>query len=249
MCDGRKCVTCGECRKIKAHGMCNRCASYYRRNGTMRPDNPNANRNKHPCCLVCGRDRTSVATRGGHGLCSRCYSYRLRNGKDWTPDIARRRPSVAPPICDQCGCRPSRYTKPKNLCLRCYNYWNHTGRHRPKWRDADECMNCHAPRMDGQGQFVKGRCKRCYSYWLNHEKKAERPERFWQRGKYGYCDCGKPAAHSATIRIFKRTEHLPLCDGCYAEHQRQVSWYGSPDIVTKGNIQPQRKSAKLYGDD
>ena len=187
----------------------------------------------------------SPATRGGYGLCSRCYTYLLRNGSDWTPDVARRPAHVSPPVCEQCGCRPSRYTKPKHLCLRCYSYWNNTGRHRPRWRDADKCANCAAPRQDGHGQFVKGRCKRCYSYWINHNRQEERPERLWQRGKYGYCDCGKPATHKATVQVHRHQEEMPLCDECHAEYQRQVSWYGDKPT---GNLQ-HGKRLDLYGDD
>ena len=253
MCDGHKhndvCTNpnCGQQydRTRGRNGLCPRCTAYMRRHGELRPAillPP-----KRTCANpYCGRDISERLKRGSSTLCRRCYKYLKGHGTDWKPELGRRSPNTTPPVCSQCKRRTARYMRPKPQCRLCFDHWKRTGKFRPKTLDAEKCKVCGRPRQFEPKEFIKGRCRSCYGYWWNHGKTKERPAHLWGNGRYGYCECRNPANHKVTIRIHGHLEEMPLCDDCYAEHQRQVSWYGNGD--TTGNLQ-QGKRLDLYGDD
>ena len=89
----------------------------------------------------------------------------------------------------------------------------------------------------------------CYNYQLKHDGKP-RPKRLIEKhlsGSAEFCECNRPATHTVMIQIHDhRVEPMPLCDDCYAEHQRQVRTYGDGKLT--GNLQ-QGASGSTYGDD
>ena len=180
---------------------------------------------------------------GQYKLCSACYKFYRRNNR--MPLKAEMRSSRKPTVqaCPNCKRRPVYRKTPHVLCEVCSDYYERNGKMRPRYRDTDKCTNCSRPRPPGRSPFVHGRCPTCDWYFKKYGR--ERPERLWQRGKYGYCDCGKPATHKATVQVHCHQEELPLCDECHAEYQRQVAWYGDKPT---GNLQ-QGKRLDLYGDD
>lgn len=250
MCDDckRTCSNCGK-TEVKGFGMCNNCYRYFKRNGTMRPLDEKVlkSRLKYPECSNCGKKNPGGHdTKFQHGLCHSCLMFYRKHGRHST-EQERQRYRQEKTVCVDCKERIATYM---HYCERCYNYRLRTGKKRPKRRlDAESCINCGVPLGDNRPN--SGLCRRCYRY--QYEFKKDRPEHLW-KSPHGWCDCStgdKPvkATHIVTVRVMHHDEHYPLCDACYAEHQRQVAWYGSPDITTKGNIQPKRKTAQLYGDD
>lgn len=134
----------------------------------------------------------------------------------------------------------------KGRCKACHSYWRRHGTERPRYMEADTCLNCEVP-LDRSSDDTRnygglGLCSACYDYQLMYS--IPRPERLWKRGKYGYCDCGQPATHKATVQVHRHLEEIPMCDECYAEYDRQVRWYG--DGKPTGNLQ---QGKTLYGDD
>lgn len=181
-------------------------------------------------------------------LCKTCRRFELKHGR--LPDKTERHHKTFG--WKQCRrCKQNR-AESNGLCIACDAYKKRTGKDRPIEYFAEECLNCGKPLIrHGAGIPAtihgKGLCRPCYQYqW---EYGVPRPERLWSRGEYGYCDCGKPATHTVTVRVMHHNETMPLCDTCHAEYQRQVAWYGSPDIKTKGNIQPERRRSNHAGDD
>ncbi len=201
--------------------------------------------NRKQVCTNCGV-KTKYLIFGT--TCSTCRKFERKHGR--LPDKSERRIKVRGWIrCKRC--KQDCIHHAKGMCINCYNYQHTKHKPRPADRFAQYCLNCGKPlnRSDPKNNQChgKGLCRLCYQYQWMYGK--PRPDRLWGKGPHGYCDCGKPANHIVTVRVMHHDEHYPLCDGCHAEHQRQVAWYGSPDITTKGNIQAPRKSAKLYGDD
>ena len=238
------CSNCGEeYQKTKGRkGLCPSCRAWMRNHGELRPvSHPKRNRNTPDFCANCG-DITSGKRRNVKGLCVRCYEYKWRTGKD---RIVKK--TAKSHICRRCK-KDTAYVHGR--CIACYDYWRRTGEERPKDRFTDECLNCGRPlnrTIPGASLcHGKGMCRACYQYQHKYDK--PRPKRLWE-SSHGWCDCGTKATHSVTVRVMHHDETMPLCDDCYAEHMRQVRWYGSPDITTKGNIQPKRKSAHYGGDD
>ena len=237
--------TCSNCgAEYKKHlgrrGKCPPCVRWERTHDTPRP--PDYKRRIEDC-TNCGESRTWG--QGGNGLCHKCYQYQHRYGTPRPLTIRLRKPGDPILMCKSCRIRLAKFSPGRRLCKTCAEYMRrNNGKRRPRYLDAEQCVHCGKPK--GGEYFAKGHCHACDDYQRKYNK--PRPAHLWQN-PHGWCDCGKPATHTVTMRVMHHDEHYPLCDGCYAEHQRQVAWYGSPDITTKGNIQAQRKSSKLYGDD
>ena len=145
------------------------------------------------------------------------------------------------------NCKQHR-THIKGRCIACHSYWRRHGKERPRYMEADTCLNCAVP-LDRTTEATrnyggKGLCSACYDYQLIYN--IPRPERLWNRGEYGYCDCGKPATHKITIQVHRHQEELAMCAGCYAIEQQHKAWYGTDKLT--GNLQ-QGKRLDLYGDD
>lgn len=246
MCDVME--TCADCgndylKRSMRRGRCSKCIRYEKKHGVKRPRDLKL-RDRY--CKVCGREREWGT--GGNGKCKPCNEHFRRYGVDRDSEFVPYRKNGDPfPMCRHCKIRAAKYSPRKRMCSTCAAYMHrHNGKKRPRYYDAEHCRICSRPRVDVW--FTHGRCPSCDDY---HRRTGnERPEHLWKkRSPHGWCECGKPATHTVTMRVMHHDEHYPLCDGCYAEHQRHVAWYGSPDITTKGNIQAPRKTAKLYGDD
>lgn len=255
MCDDCKKAQCWQCKQMRAaanmrRGMCRRCYKRWVEDGRDMSVLPPKSIKRTPripekrTCVNCGRERRYGE--GGHGLCHRCYIYRYNHGKDWTPDVSIRSRYEPAPLCVDCKQRKAYYTQPANLCMRCYLYrQRNNGKRRPRYKDADHCQNCGRQRdFSDSRSFTMGRCQACYQYQWQYG--TPRPERLWQHGRYGYCDCGKPATHKTTVQVHRHQEEMPLCDACYAIEQQHQAWYG--DGKPTGNLQ-QGKRLDLYGDD
>ena len=68
-------------------------------------------------------------------------------------------------------------------------------------------------------------------------------------GDLGWCECGNPAMHEATITVGSHhTETFALCNECYAEHQRQVQWYGGGTHDGKRAGKDSRQQPRPVGD-
>lgn len=225
-------------------GLCRKChTQWIRDGGDMSIVPPQYARKKArkehlPDCIICGRPHRYGE--GVDGRCHRCYMYRYKHGVDWTPAVGKRGKYDPAPMCKDCKMRKAYYTHPTYLCMRCFNYRRRNdGKRRPRYKDADCCLNCGKQRdFSNPKNFLKGRCHACYRYWMRRNCTAERPESLWNKGEYGWCDCGKPATHSVQISIHKHTESMHLCDMCHAEYMRQVRWYGE-----------NRRVAAMAGDD
>ncbi len=182
-----------------------------KRNRTPKPGN----------CQNCGASSTDLVF---GKYCKPCRRFETKHGR--LPERHERVFRVRGWVpCKNCK---RHRTHIKGRCIACHSYWLRNGTERPKYREADTCVNCAVPldRSMGTTRNYGGRglCSACHSYeWLY---KVPRPARLWSRGKYGYCDCGKPATHVAAIQIHKHFEDMPLCDECHAEYMRQVRWYG-----------------------
>lgn len=239
-------ATCSNCgREYKKHlgrrGKCETCVRWERTHDTPRP--PDYKRGRIENCTNCGQPRTWG--QGGNGLCHRCAQYQYKYGKPRPSTIRMRKPGDPIPMCKSCKVRLAKFSPSRRLCKTCAEYMRrHNGKRRPRYLDAENCVHCGKPK--GDGYFVKGHCRACDDYRRKFGK--PRPAHLFE-SQHGWCDCGKPATSIVTVRVMHHDETMPLCDECHAEHNRQVAWYGSPDIKTKGNIQPPRKTAKLYGDD
>lgn len=272
MCD--ECNACANCGRIDnrrlLRGLCDACYEYQRKHGQARPAHL---WNRLTTCVVCGASQKLV-----HGRCERCYRYHKRTGKErplsldslvTKSNIARKRqgsrsrrrksepkkfnrlPSGTPrPVCADCGQVYTNSRRGGKYCDACANYRYRTGKKRPRWMALREkCKNCDAP-LNGY-RTIYGRCRLCSRYY--YTRGVERPASVYN-APLGWCDCGDGwgpvrATHVVRMRIQKHDETMALCDGCHAEYQRQVSWYGSPDIKTKGAIQPERRQAHIAGDD
>ena len=177
-------------------------------------------------------------------LCKTCRRFELKNGRLPNKKERQHKAKGWKP-CKRCR-QNQAYSK--GLCVACYDYKRRTGKDRPKEYFTQECLNCGKPLVRhglGLEPTIHGRgmCQACYQYQWQYG--TPRPERLWQHGRYGYCDCGKPATHKATVQVHRHQEEMPLCDECHTEYQRQVAWYGDKPT---GNLQ-QGKRIDLYGDD
>ena len=236
------CSNCGD--EYKKHlgrrGKCAACVRWERTHDTPRPKDY-SRRVEH--CTNCGQPR--AWGQGAKGLCHKCYQYEHRYGKPRPSTLRMRKPGDPIPVCKNCKQRHAVKAPQLRLCGVCYEYMRrHNGKRRPKYLDAEACVHCGKPK--GDSYFVKGHCRACDDYKRKYGK--ERPAHLFESA-HGWCDCGTKATHIVTVRVMHHDETMPLCDDCYAEHMRQVRWYGSPDITTKGNIQPKRKTAHSAGDD
>lgn len=252
MCDVM--ATCSNCnreyRKVDGRrGQCAACVRWEQKHGTKRPPELELRiRNTPDKCANCGchtpGKRTNIK-----GLCLRCYRHKWRNGEDRQVKEKERTST----ICRRC--KQKQATR-MGRCDACYTYIMRHGVERPRARFTDKCLNCKRPLLKAgvrtkENSYRNGLCMACYNYQLKHDGKP-RPKRLIEKhlsGSAEFCECNRPATHTVMIQIHDHVEPMPLCDDCYAEHQRQVAWYGSPDITTKGNIQPPRKPTQLYGDD
>ena len=238
-------VTCSDCgqeypKHSTRRGRCVKCIRYEKKHGTKRPATLKLREER---CLNCGDLR--VWGQGGNGLCHKCSQYQLRHGKPRPLTIRLRKPGDPIPMCKSCRIRLAKFSPGRRLCKTCAEYMRrNNGKRRPRYLDAEECTHCGRPK--GDTYFVRGQCRACDDYQRKYGK--PRPTHLFE-SEHGWCECRQPATHTVTVRVMHHDEQYPLCDDCYAEHQRQVAWYGSPDITTKGNIQPKRKTAHLYGDD
>ena len=274
MCGECKQAKCANCHRTDAkrlvRGLCDACNEYLRRHGEPRPE---LLWNRPTKCKVCGASEKLVL-----GRCELCYRYYKRTGTErplsldslvTQSNIARKRqgsrkrrkrnepkkferlPNNTPrPLCADCKEEYTNSRRGGKYCDTCANYRYRTGKKRPRWMVLREkCRNCKAP-LNGY-KTIYGRCRLCSRYY--YAKGVERPASVYN-APHGWCDCGDGwnpvrATHSVAVRVMHHDETMPLCDDCYAEHQRQVRWYGSPDITTKGNIQPKRRTAHSAGDD
>lgn len=212
----RKHTHCRNCgiREHKGHGLCSKCYEYLRHHGKMRPTEAQPK----GICVHCKQARAQHET-ARHGLlCHTCANYLYHTGKP-------RPHALWVKSCITCG-KPHGDKKPRSgMCTQCRKY-RQKFRKRRKYRVYRErCKNCNAP-FNGY-KSRKGRCRECQEYKRKYPKKGERPAYLWGVGDLGWCDCGNPAMHEATITVGSHhTETFALCNECYAEHQRQVQWYG-----------------------
>lgn len=230
MCESENRKACWKCggdfsKKYLRRGMCRPCHKQWIANGGDMSVLPIGLREQGKLnCAVCGRERKR--RRGDGNLCHRCYMYRHKHGKDWTPEVSIRGKYDPRPLCVDCKTRKAYYRKPMWLCERCFDYRKRNGKRRPKYKDADHCLNCGRLRdFSNKRSFTRGRCHACYRYWLDRDRKVERPPKFWASA-LGMCDCGKPAKHNVKIAVHNHLEDMPLCDECNAEYMQQVKLYG-----------------------
>jgi len=229
MCEERTCSNCGR-NDVHAFGVCHTCYRYYKNHGVMRPLDMKKlhSRLKYPQCENCGKKNPGgCKSRFAFGLCEPCLRFYRRHGRLSTPEERIKPERIR--VCIDCKSRPA---EAKGRCDRCYGYFKRNGKSRPRWRDAQECINCKCPK--GEQGFRRGRCRRCNDYLRTHG--VERPESLWKRGPYGYCDCGKPATHTGKLRVKYHMEEMPMCDDCYVEYQRQVAWYGDGEMKGRNQI-------------
>jgi len=224
------CQNCGKHDRKMTKGRCQNCYRYWKRNGIERPLDVAIlrSRTKQHVCVNCGAPRREGRNRrGAHGLCRPCYQFFWANGRMRTDADKIRSRFQSPGICTNCKQSTELF---RGLCRACYTYKSLNGKRRPYRLFREECSNCKAP-FNGY-KPLKGRCRKCQQYVWDNPQGKERPAHLWGNNEHGWCDCGDgrnpvPATHTVTVAVGKRhTETFALCNECYAEHQRQVQWYG-----------------------
>lgn len=224
------CINCGEVKPHQGRGMCKNCHRYWHRHRTMRPldSNERKRRRKISHCINCGALREGSHAR--KGMCSKCYAYWRWSGVMRPERIIRKTNGAPPPLCANCHQNIVHHGK---LCKLCANYKYQYGKRRPPRLWADSCTNCGKPHNGSHPR--SGMCIRCRRYQYKHGK--PRPAHLWGKGVHGWCDCSQPATHIITVKISNHSDTLIMCDDCYKEYQRQVSWYGARDVKVNNSTQ------------
>jgi len=230
------CENCGA-ESVKARDMCNSCYQYWRKHGEMRQVSVHLHPHRHATgCVNCGA--VLVVGKKRQGLCNACSSFLRKNGRMRTNADIKHKPGG---ICTNCK---AEVAVTKGLCKTCYNYQNVYGVNRPRrlYSRPEHCKNCGYPLVSGAQNGIarpsKGLCRRCYEYQKSF--KVARPPRLWQKGAYGWCDCGQPAEHIIAVKIHNHVDNIPVCDACCAEEMRQRAIYGDVSVQSGVDLQCKR---------
>lgn len=155
-------------------------------------------------CRNCGIEPVASC-----GRCLPCYWYHRRHGIERPSKLIESRElrKKNPRWCKNCG---SPGVLRHLRCENCDSYWRRNRKERPrhKFEDFTQCKNCHVPLEERNRR--NGMCKKCYQYeWCFGRP---RPQKLWGDGKFGWCECKKPANHMI--------DKFPLCDSCAVEYKK-----------------------------